>query len=121
VIERVRELARRGRRAVAEPRVVGRNEVEVPSQERDEVAKHVRRRRKAMQKEQRGGVRRARLAVENVQPVHLDRAMVHRRIRAAINGHDETSIRCSSKRCARAGGGRLRRSVTRAREGRAER
>jgi hypothetical protein len=56
VIERVLELGHRRRVAVAEARVVGRDEVKIRSKRRHKIAEHVRRRREAVQQQQRRGV-----------------------------------------------------------------
>src|SRR5262249_6852136 len=60
---------------LAEARQVGSDHMEAIGQERDEVAEHVARTRKAMEQQQLLGVRRTRLAIEDVKAVHVRRAI----------------------------------------------
>ena len=73
VIEGVGEAGRVGRVAVAETRVVRRDEVEVVGQPRQQRLPHSRGGREAVQQQDGGPVGRARLAVEDRHPVDVGR------------------------------------------------
>ena len=77
VVERVRELVVRRHRAVAVAGVVGRDDVVLVRQRRDQVAEHLRAGREAVEQQDRRGVLRPGLAVEDVQVADLHGLVVH--------------------------------------------
>ena len=60
---------------VAEARQIGRDDVEAVGQQRDQVAEHVARAREAVQQQQLRRIRRARLAIEDLEAVHVGGAI----------------------------------------------
>ncbi len=77
VVERVRVLARSGRRRVPESDVVGRDHAETVGQARDQVTVHVRRGREAVQQDDHRSLRVAGLSVEDLLAIDHSGAGVH--------------------------------------------
>ena len=71
VVEGVGEVAARRHVRLAEARQIGRDDVEAVGQQRDEIAEHVARRREAVQQQQLRRIGGARLAIENLEAVHI--------------------------------------------------
>ena len=80
VVEGVGELVVRRHRAVAVAGVVRRDHVILVRQRRDQIAEHLRAGREAVEQEDRRGVLRAGLAVEDVQVADLHGLVVHDRL-----------------------------------------
>ena len=83
LVEGVVELAYGRGRTVAEAGVVRGDQVELVGQGRDQVAEHMRGSREAVQQQDRRGVLRTRLPVEDVQAVDVHGAVRHFRDRHA--------------------------------------
>jgi len=82
MIERVGELVGRRRAAVTEARVVGGDQAVMAGEQRHQRAVHARRRRKAVQQQDDGGVLRPRFAIEDVESIDRHAAVAHAGVRS---------------------------------------